>query len=51
VLSALADTIMTHPDDLDAVAQALAPQAMLDQTSLLRHVRRVKEKIDDALEG
>lgn len=49
VLSALADTIMTEPDKLEEVALALAPQAMLDQTSLLRGVRRVKDKIDEAI--
>lgn len=49
VLSALANTIMVEADKLDEVAMALAPQAMLDQTSLLRGVRRVKDKIDDAL--
>jgi len=31
------------------VAMKLAPQAMLDQTSLLRGLHRVKDKIDDAL--
>jgi len=31
------------------VAMKLAPQAMLDQTSLLRGLQRVKGKIDDAL--
>lgn len=49
VLSALADTLMRDPDSLDEVAMALAPQAMLDQTSLLRGARRVKERIDEAL--
>jgi len=49
VLSALADTIMTNPDELENVAMALAPQAMLDQSSLLRGVRRVKDRIDEAI--
>ena len=49
VLSALAHTIVTAPSQLDEVAMKLAPQAMLDQTSLLRGLHRVKDKIDDAL--
>ena len=49
VLSALAHTITNQPDELEAVAMKLAPQAMLDQTSLLRGLQRVKDKIDDAL--
>jgi HD-like signal output (HDOD) protein len=49
VLSALAETITNQPDQLDEVAMKLAPQAMLDQTSLLRGLHRVKDKIDDAL--
>ena len=50
VLSGLAYALMTDPDSLEAVTQALAPQAMLDQGSLLKGARKVKEKIDDALE-
>jgi len=49
VLSALAHTITNAPEELDDVAMKLAPQAMLDQTSLLRGLHRVKERIDDAL--
>ena len=49
VLSALAHTLMTQPDRLDDVALAYAPQAMLDQTLLLKGARRVKDKIDSAL--
>jgi HD-like signal output (HDOD) protein len=49
VLSALANTITNQPDHLDEVAMKLAPQAMLDQTSLLRGIHRVKDKIDEAL--
>ena len=49
VLSALAHTLTTNPGQLDEVATKLAPQAMLDQTSLLRGLHRVKDKIDDAL--
>src|SRR3569623_1202521 len=46
VLSALAHTIVNEPERLDEVAMKLAPQAMLDQTSLLRGLHRVKDKID-----
>ena len=49
VLSALAHTITNDPAQLDEVAMKLAPQAMLDQSSLLRGLHRVKDKIDDAL--
>ena len=49
VLSALAYTIVNEPAQLDEVAMKLAPQAMLDQTSLLRGLHRVKDKIDEAL--
>jgi HD-like signal output (HDOD) protein len=49
VLSGLANTLMTAPDQLEEVTQALAPQAMLDQTLLLKGARKVKDKIDDAL--
>jgi hypothetical protein len=49
VLSALADTITNAPERLDDVAMKLAPQAMLDQSSLLRGLQRVKDKIDEAL--
>lgn len=49
VLSGLANTLMNKPDELEEVTQALAPQAMLDQTLLLKGARKVKDKIDDAL--
>jgi len=49
VLSALADTITNAPERLDDVAMKLAPQAMLDQSSLLRGLQRIKDKIDEAL--
>jgi HD-like signal output (HDOD) protein len=49
VLSALADTITNNPAQLEDVAMKLAPQAMLDQTSLLRGLHRVKDKIDEAV--
>lgn len=49
VISALVHTISTHPEDLEATCQALAPQAMLDQGLLLKAARKVKQKVDDAL--
>ena len=49
VISALVHTMSHDPDQLEAMAFALAPQAMLDQAQLLKAARRVKEKVDDAL--
>jgi HD-like signal output (HDOD) protein len=51
VLSALAETITRSPERLDEVAMKLAPQAMLDQSSLLRGLQRIKDKIDEALDA
>jgi HD-like signal output (HDOD) protein len=48
VLSALADTLMREPARLDEVVGKLAPQAMLDQGSLLRNLQRVKDKLDES---
>ena len=44
-LSALAHVLMTEPDQLEAVAAVLAPQARLDPTLVLRGVRRVHEQM------
>jgi HD-like signal output (HDOD) protein len=49
VLSVLADTITREPARLDEVVMKIAPQAMLDQGSLLRGLQRIKDKIDEAL--
>lgn len=49
VISALVHTICTAPDQLEAMCQALAPQAMLDQSLLLKGARKVKQKVDDAI--
>jgi HD-like signal output (HDOD) protein len=49
VLSALVHTLSTAPDQLEAVCQALAPQAMMDQSQLLTGARRVKQQVDNAL--
>jgi HD-like signal output (HDOD) protein len=52
VLSALADALMHEPEKLEEIAMKLAPQAMLDQGSLLRGLQRVKDKLGDgALPG
>lgn len=49
VLAALVHTLSTTPAELDAVCGALAPQAMMDQSWLLKGARRVKQKVDEAL--
>jgi HD-like signal output (HDOD) protein len=49
VISALVHTISTKPDELEAVCQTLAPQAMLDQSLLLKAARKVKQQVDGAL--
>jgi len=48
-LSALAHALMTDPDRLDEVAQAVAPQAGLDATLVLRGARRVQAQIEAAV--
>ncbi len=48
-LSALANALMKDPDTLEDVAYAVAPQAMLDQTLVLRGARKVQQQIEDAL--
>jgi HD-like signal output (HDOD) protein len=48
-LSALAYALMTDPDSLDAVAEAVAPQAGLDPILVLRGARRVQEQIEAAV--
>ena len=49
VLSTLADTLMNAPDQLEQVVSKIAPQAMMDQTSLMRSLHKVKDKIDDTV--
>jgi hypothetical protein len=39
---------MTDPDSLEEVARAVAPQALLDETLVLRGARKVKQQIEDA---
>ena len=48
-LSALAHALMTDPESLDEVAHAVAPQAGLDATLVLRGARRVQEQIEAAV--
>lgn len=48
-LSALAHAVMTEPAGLEEVAEAVAPQAGLDLTLVLRGVRRVHEQLQAAL--
>lgn len=48
-LSALAHALMTDPDRLDQVAHAVAPQAGLDATLVLRGARKVQAQIEAAV--
>ncbi len=48
-LSALAHALMTDPDSLDDVAQAVAPQAGLEPTLVLRGARKVQAQIEAAV--
>ena len=48
-LSALAHALMTDPGTLDAVAQAVAPQAGLEPVLVLRGARKVQETIEAAV--
>jgi HD-like signal output (HDOD) protein len=49
VLSGLAHALMNDPEQLEEICMALAPQAMMDQTLLLRGARKVKDKLDEYL--
>ena len=48
-ISALANALMNDSESLDAVAEAVAPQADLDVTMTLREVRRVQVRIEEAI--
>jgi HD-like signal output (HDOD) protein len=48
-LSALAHALMTDPTTLDAVAEAIAPQANLDPVLVLRGARKVQAQIEAAV--
>ncbi len=45
-LAALAGALMNAPDTLDEVADAVAPQAQLDLTLVLRGARRVQQQFE-----
>lgn len=49
VLSAMAHVLTHAPERLEEVVGKIAPQAMMDQTSLLRAMQRVHGKLEDAL--
>ena len=44
-LSAIAHALMTAPETLEDVAKAVAPQAQLDETLVLRGARKVGEQL------
>lgn len=48
-LSALAHVLMTQPDSVDEVAEAVAPQAGLDPVLVLRGVRKVQAQLEAAM--
>ena len=49
-LSAIAHALMTAPETLEDVAKAVAPQAQLDETLVLRGSRKVEERLQAAAE-
>ena len=49
VLSTLAHVLSHAPDRLDEAVGKIAPQAMMDQASLLRAMQKVRDKIEDTL--
>ncbi len=51
VLSAVAHALMTDPETLEEVANAVAPQAQLEPELVLRGARRVQAQIENAIEG
>jgi HD-like signal output (HDOD) protein len=48
-ISALANALMVDPDTVEPVAHAVAPQADLDVTMVLRGTRRVQQQIEAAV--
>jgi HD-like signal output (HDOD) protein len=48
VVSAIVHVLMTEPDRLDEVVQALAPEAELDADLALRSARQVQEQLNEA---
>lgn len=49
-ISTVAWALLNHPDQLEAVATEIAPQAQLDETLMLRAARRVSEQLATAEE-
>jgi HD-like signal output (HDOD) protein len=49
-LSAIAHALMTAPETLEAVAEAVAPQAQLEVALMLRGTRKVDERLQAAVE-
>jgi hypothetical protein len=47
-ISVIAWALLNAPDRLDEIAQAIAPQAQLDETLVLRAARRVSEQLLEA---
>jgi len=47
-LSAIAAALMQRPERVEAAALALAPQAQLDETLVLRGARKLQEQLDAA---
>lgn len=47
-LTGLAHTLMNHPENLEARAQALCPQAQIDPAAAIRAARRVQEQLENA---
>jgi len=48
-LSLLAHTLMTDPQQLEEVVQAVAPQAGLEPMLVIRGARKVQEQIEAAV--
>lgn len=48
-LSAMAHALMTAPETIEEVANAVAPQAQLDETLVLRGTRKVAEQLAAAV--
>jgi HD-like signal output (HDOD) protein len=51
VLSAVAHALMTDPETLEDVVNAVAPQAQLEPELVLRGARRVQAQIENAVES
>lgn len=49
VLAAVVHGLWTQPDQLEPLCEALAPQAMMSSSEVLRAARHVKAQVDEAL--